>query len=107
MAEATGTQGQYKVTTADVSSPGSISEAYNRAAGQGEIASSVWDGTSVNIITRSSSGSGATGKKYRTIVARSGSTQELEQSLNEATKDGGRVVSTVWDGTNVNVVIEE
>lgn len=50
MAEATGTQGQYKVTTADVSSPDSISEAYNRAAAQGEIASSVWDGTNVNIV---------------------------------------------------------
>jgi hypothetical protein len=106
MAEATGTKGQYSVTTADISSPDSISEAYNSAAAQGEIASSVWDGRNVNIITRGGGGA-PTGKKYRTVVARSGSTEELQQSLNEATREGGRIVSTVWDGKNVNVVIEE
>jgi hypothetical protein len=33
--------------------------------------------------------------------------EELEQSLNEATRNGGRVVSTVWDGKNVKVVMED
>jgi hypothetical protein len=44
------------VTKADVSSPDNISDAYNRAAAQGEIASSVWDGQNVNIITRGGGG---------------------------------------------------
>ncbi len=108
MAEATGTQRAYKVNVADKSSPEKIAESYNKASAQGEIAASVWDGTNVNIVTRTSvGGSGASGgKTYRAIVAKSGSSQELERSLTEATRDGGRIISTVWDGQNVNVIIE-
>ena len=105
MPEATGAQGEYKVHIADISSPEAITESYNRASAQGEIAASVWDGQHVNIITRGGGGGGSN-RNYRTIVAKSGTAQELEQSLTEATRDGGRIVSTVWDGKNVNVVIE-
>ena len=107
MPEATGAQGEYKVHIADISSPEAITESYNRAAAQGDIAASVWDGKNVNIITRGGGGGGGgDSRNYRTIVAKSSTAQELEQSLTEATRDGGRIVSTVWDGKNVNVVIE-
>ena len=106
MPEATGTQGEYRVVIADTSSPEAITESYNRASAQGEIAASVWDGRNVNIITRGGGVSSGSSKNYRTIVAKSGTAEELEQSLTEATRDGGRIVSTVWDGKNVNVVIE-
>jgi hypothetical protein len=106
MPEATGAQGAYKVHIADISSPEAITQSYNGAAAQGEIAASVWDGQHVNIITRGGGKGGGGSRNYRTIVAKSGTAQELEQSLTEATRDGGRIVSTVWDGKHVNVVIE-
>ena len=50
MPEATGAQGEYKVHIADISSPQAITESYNRAAAQGDIAASVWDGKNVNVV---------------------------------------------------------
>lgn len=50
MPEATGTQGEYKVIIADTSSTDAITESYNKASAQGEIAASVWDGRNVNVV---------------------------------------------------------
>jgi hypothetical protein len=105
MAEATGTGGGYKVHAVDTSSPESLADSYSRAAEQGEIAASVWDGQRVNIITRTGT-AGDTGKSYKAVVAKSGSAAELEQSITEASS-GGRVISAVWDGQNVNLIVEE
>ena len=94
----------YKVTRADTSSPESLAKSYEDAAAQAEISASVWDGKNVNIITHADTH--GTNRKFRVIQAKSGSAEELENSLTEATRDGGHIVSTVWDGNNVNVVIE-
>lgn len=105
MPEATGAQGSYKVHQLDTSSPESLAESYTRAAEQGEIAASVWDGQRVNIITRTGT-AGSTGKTYKAIAAKSGSAQELEQSITDASSGGGRVISAVWDGQSVNLIVE-
>ena len=105
MTEASKDKAAYKVHPVDRNSTESLSDAYARAATDGEIAASVWDGHRVNIITRS--GNGADGDRtFRVISARSGTPDELEQSLAEASAGGGRVVSAVWDGQNVNLIVE-
>lgn len=104
MSEATGAQGGYKVHALDTSSPESLAESYTKAAAEGEIAASVWNGQRVNIITRTGT-TGSTGQSYKAIVAKSSTPEELEQSIADASS-GGRVISAVWDGTNVNLIVE-
>jgi hypothetical protein len=105
MTDATGAEGTYKVHAVDTSSTADLAEAYARAATDGEITASVWDGHRVNIITRTGA-SRNTGKTFRAISAKSGTPEELEQSLAQASAGGGRVVSAVWDGKNVNLIVE-
>ena len=105
MANETGAEGTYEVHTVNTSSSESLAEAYARAATDGEITASVWDGHRVNIITRRGA-SGSAGRTYRAISAKSGTPTDLEQSLAEASAGGGRVVSAVWDGKNVNLIVE-
>ena len=52
MSDATGAEGTYKVHTVDAAASETLAEAYARAAADGEITASVWDGHRVNIITR-------------------------------------------------------
>lgn len=105
MTDATGTEGTYKVHAVDTGSTGDLADAYARAAADGEITASVWDGNRVNIITRTGASRHA-GKTYRAISAKSGTPEQLEQSLAQASAGGGRVVSAVWDGNNVNLIVE-
>lgn len=105
MSDSTGAQSAYKVHSLDTSSLESLADSYTTAAAQGEICASVWDGQRVNIITRAGT-SGSTGKEYTAVVAKSGTAAELEQSLSDAASGGGRIISAVWDGQNVNLIIE-
>lgn len=106
MPEATEGQEAYRVHPVVASSTESLGEAYARAAEVGEITASVWDGQRVNIITRAGSSS-SVGKTYSAISANSGTPKELEQALADASTGGGRVISAVWDGQNVNLIVEE
>ncbi len=98
-------QSAYQIIVADSSAPEKLAESYNNAVSQGQVVASVWDGRHINIITRRGT-TGGTGKHYRAVAVKSGSTEEFESSLTEATRDGGHIVSAVWDGQNVNVIVE-